>query len=173
MIEKNTMNTKKILRYGLYAYGAFIAGFFVLEMWSSPIENFSHQNFGDQFWGIKSTLPFRQKMGGFLVRGVNHLILLTALYYMSLAISASKFMGMAKNFTKIARLFLVYTIWELASEPMYSLLSTMHLPKGQRLLSVNIGTHHLQWVLIALFFYFLVEQMKKAYLMEREQEMTV
>ncbi len=76
-------------------------------------------------------------------------------------------------YEKIARFYLFSIIYEPIAKTVMSIITTWHLPAGQRTISISFGTDNVNSILLAFCLYLIVFLIKQAHQISEEQRMVI
>lgn len=179
-MEENKSKSLRLigfLKKFLIAYGCLTALMPILN-WSQDVLGIGELVTTSLSLDILKTLGINQRIAGWLVDSIGSgifMIVLISLYKLLELIRKGQPFSKASIslYEKISRFYLFSTIYEPFSKTAMTLITTWHLPVGQRILSFSFGSDNINSILLALCLYLIVFLIKQAHQISEEQKMVI
>ncbi|OJX13953.1 MAG: hypothetical protein BGO77_01125 [Caedibacter sp. 37-49] len=175
--KSKSLKLIEFLKIFLIIYGCFIMLMPVLE-WSQDVVSVGGWFETSLSLEVLKTLSISQRLTGWFVETIGSAlfgIVLTFLYMLLELIRQGE--PFSKNsislFEKISRFYLFSIIYEPISETVLSFITTLHLPVGQRTLTIGFGTDNINSILLATCLYLIVFLIKQAHQISEEQRAVI
>jgi hypothetical protein len=167
----------EFLKKFLIVYGCLVALMPALQ-WSQDILPMGNLLSASLSVDVLKALGVSQRLVGWLLDSLGSAI------FMIVLISLYKLLDLIRKrqpfstasialYEKISRFYLFSIIYEPISRTAMSIVTTWHLPVGQRTLSVTFGTDNINSILLALCLYLIVFLIKQAHQISEEQRMVI